>query len=499
MKKPHKTKPQRPHPKRRNRHRDGTPTPHSTRRASPSTRADARAVRTHGVRPAGVYRRLPPLAIESKADRHAFRRLLLPFVVMALALAVVPSLHVFPTLKQLIAATPFSATAPVVDVAAVSPRGAPTESIALTQPVAVTLATATETTLPAISGGHSTAHPGPAPSAALPLAPDRALQPSQPPASIALATPPKHASLSALSPRSAVAAARPRITTATPQAPETAPAIVTPIPGFAEAAPRPPLLRPSPTQLALLAPSPAPTPLSPLPPRLYEPFCPVEYGSAAAATQLPDEPAAGSQPFGARLAAAAAAQTANLVIYDDKYRQMARRGGDVPALYGVCTDVIVRAYRSVGIDLQTLVQASRIGSGDPNIDHRRTETLRRYFTRYGQSLPVTQHGENYEPGDIVTYWRPQNSGSRSHIAIVAAKLGPSGRPMIIHNRGWGPQLEDGLFVDRITGHYRYDGTARPPLPPQLVTTPARPFAPARAATPATLRASGPATSTAAGL
>lgn len=498
MKKPHKTKPQRPHHKRRDRHRDAAPAPHSTRRASPSTRADARAVRTHGVRSAGVYRRLPPLAIESKADRHAFRRLLLPFVVMALALAVVPSLHVFPTLKQLIAATPFSAAAPVVDVAAVSPRGAPTESLALSQPLAATLATATEMTLAPITGGYTDASPGPAPSAALTLAPDRALQPSQPPAAIALAAPPKHASPSALPPGSPVAAARPRITTATPQPPETAPAIVTPIPGFAEAAPRPAPLQPASTQVALLASPPAPTPLSPLPPRLYEPFCPVEYGSAAAA-QLPDEPATGSQPFGARLAAAAAAQTANLVIYDDKYRQMARTGGDVPALYGVCTDVIVRAYRSVGIDLQTLVQASRIGSGDPNIDHRRTETLRRYFTRYGKSLPVTQHGENYEPGDIVTYWRPQNSGSRSHIAIVAATLGPSGRPMIIHNRGWGPQLEDGLFVDRITGHYRYDGTARPPLPPQLVTTPARPFVPASAATPATLRATGPAASTAAGL
>lgn len=161
--------------------------------------------------------------------------------------------------------------------------------------------------------------------------------------------------------------------------------------------------------------------------------------------------------FGQRLAAAARRQLDEFVVYDAAYRSIAYPRGDVPALYGVCTDVVIRAYRQLGIDLQVAVQKARVGSGDRNIDHRRTETLRRFFQRVGQSLPITTFAEDYLPGDIVTYARPQNTGtaSRSHIAMVSDIIAPSGRPMIIHNRGWGPQLEDALFVDRITGHYRF--------------------------------------------
>lgn len=164
--------------------------------------------------------------------------------------------------------------------------------------------------------------------------------------------------------------------------------------------------------------------------------------------------------FGQRLAAAARRQIDEFVVYDDAYRSIAYPRGDVPSLYGVCTDVVIRAYRDLGIDLQVAVQKARVGSGDRNIDHRRTETLRRFFQRAGVSLPVTTYAEDYLPGDIVTYTRPQNTGrsSRSHIAMVSDVIAPSGRPMIIHNRGWGPQLEDALFVDRITGHYRFSGS-----------------------------------------
>lgn len=163
--------------------------------------------------------------------------------------------------------------------------------------------------------------------------------------------------------------------------------------------------------------------------------------------------------FGERLAAAGRRQLADLVIYDDAYRSISYPLGDVPKLYGVCTDVVIRAYRDLGVDLQVAVQKARVGSGDRNIDHRRTETLRRFFQARGESLPVTSFAEDYLPGDIVTYARPQNTGtsSRSHIAMVSDVIAPSGRPMILHNRGWGPQLEDALFVDQITGHYRYDG------------------------------------------
>lgn len=171
---------------------------------------------------------------------------------------------------------------------------------------------------------------------------------------------------------------------------------------------------------------------------------------------------AGTPLFGQRLAAAARRQLGEFVVYNDAYRHIAYPSGDVAKLYGVCTDVVIRAYRDVGIDLQVAVQNAHVGSGDRNIDHRRTETLRRFFQRAGESLPVTTFAEDYLPGDIVTYARPQNTGtaSRSHIAVVSDVIAPSGRPMIVHNRGWGPQLEDALFVDRITGHYRYAGPMR---------------------------------------
>jgi uncharacterized protein YijF (DUF1287 family) len=159
--------------------------------------------------------------------------------------------------------------------------------------------------------------------------------------------------------------------------------------------------------------------------------------------------------FGHRLARAASAQVGGLTYYDARYRRIAFPMGDVPALYGVCTDVIIRAYRALGIDLQVLVHRSGVGSGDRSIDHRRTETLRRFLARHARSLPVSDVADDYRPGDIVTYHRPQNRSSASHIAIVSDRRAPSGRRMIVHNRGWGVQLEDALFVDRITGHYRY--------------------------------------------
>jgi len=184
----------------------------------------------------------------------------------------------------------------------------------------------------------------------------------------------------------------------------------------------------------------------------------------AANSHVPLAPAtwfspAGKSSFGQRLAAASRRQLGEFIIYNDAYRRISYPRGDVPKLYGVCTDVVIRAYRDLGIDLQVAVHNAHVGSGDRSIDHRRTETLRRFFQRAGESLPITSFPEDYLPGDIVTYARPQNTGtaSRSHIAMVADMVAPSGRPMIVHNRGWGPQLEDALFVDRITGHYRYSG------------------------------------------
>jgi uncharacterized protein YijF (DUF1287 family) len=161
--------------------------------------------------------------------------------------------------------------------------------------------------------------------------------------------------------------------------------------------------------------------------------------------------------FGARLAAVARRQTSNLVFYNPAYMKIGYPMGDVPSYMGVCTDVVVRAYRALGIDLQVLVHKSGAGSGDTNIDHRRVEVLRRFFARAGTSLPVTANPADYQPGDIVTYYMPNGFWSKTHIAIVAAEKTARGVPLVVHNRGWGVQAEDWLFAEKITGHFRYAG------------------------------------------
>lgn len=193
-------------------------------------------------------------------------------------------------------------------------------------------------------------------------------------------------------------------------------------------------------------------------------------GGQVAAVTAPISGRLDPHGFGLALAAAARAQLGELVVYSPTYRRLAYPMGDVSPLYGVCTDVVVRAYRSLGIDLQELVHKSRTGLGDRSIDHRRVDVLRLFLGRHGTSLPVSDIAEDYRPGDIVTYWRPQNRSSNQHVAIVTELIAPSGRPMIVHNRGWGPQLEDALFVDRITGHYRFSGMrpAPEPAPPPAI-------------------------------
>ena len=162
--------------------------------------------------------------------------------------------------------------------------------------------------------------------------------------------------------------------------------------------------------------------------------------------------------FGASLAAVARRQTSNFVFYNPAYMKIGYPMGDVPAHFGVCTDVVVRAYRALGIDLQVLVHQSGAGSGDTNIDHRRVEVLRRFFARAGTTLPISANAADYRPGDIVTYYMPNGWFSKTHIAIVAAEKTATGVPLIVHNRGWGVQAEDWLFAEKITGHFRYGGS-----------------------------------------
>lgn len=154
-----------------------------------------------------------------------------------------------------------------------------------------------------------------------------------------------------------------------------------------------------------------------------------------------------------RLAKAALERTKNLVIYNPKYFKIPYPNGDVPAHFGVCTDVIIRSYRSIGIDLQKDVH-QKMG-GDRNIAHRRVKVLEKFFKRYGKSLPVSNKPDDYKPGDIVTFYLKEAISSKDHIAIISDKIGISGAPMIVHNIGLGPKLDDDLFSYKIRGHFRY--------------------------------------------
>lgn len=173
-----------------------------------------------------------------------------------------------------------------------------------------------------------------------------------------------------------------------------------------------------------------------------------------------------SLPREARLIAAAIERAQHSVLYDGAYRRLAYPGGDVPDGVGVCTDVVIRAYRAgLSIDLQQRVHEDMardfaaypniwgLSRPDPNIDHRRVPNLAVFFTRHGRKLPVTNNGADYKPGDLVTW---MVGGSLPHIGIVTDRRSLDGaRPLIAHNIGRGPKLEDMLFDYPITGHFRY--------------------------------------------
>lgn len=187
-------------------------------------------------------------------------------------------------------------------------------------------------------------------------------------------------------------------------------------------------------------------------------FGPVSWRSAEA-QEAPE-------PWAAKLVAAAEAQVGETVVYDGSYVRLSYPGGDVPRERGVCTDVIVRAYRDAfGIDLQKLIHEDMsrafaayprkwgLARPDRNIDHRRVPNLETFFARANARLAVSTRPEDYKPGDIVSQLLP---GRLAHIGIVAYRRSADGdRLLLVHNIGAGTQVEDVLFRFEITGHFRY--------------------------------------------
>ncbi|MFP4544484.1 MAG: DUF1287 domain-containing protein [Bacteroidota bacterium] len=176
---------------------------------------------------------------------------------------------------------------------------------------------------------------------------------------------------------------------------------------------------------------------------------------------------AGQNDFFKKLANAAVELTHQEVEYDPAFFQIDYPNGDIPAGKGVCTDVIIRAYRKLGIDLQKEVHEDMKANfsaypdnwgqnePDPNIDHRRVPNLMAFFSRKGIVLEITYNPDDYNPGDIIC-WDLGNG--KTHIGIVSPKKSFNGsRYLIVHNIGAGQVLEDCIFDCDIIGHYRYKG------------------------------------------
>jgi len=174
-----------------------------------------------------------------------------------------------------------------------------------------------------------------------------------------------------------------------------------------------------------------------------------------------------SPPSSDELVKAAIDRTKSTVRYDSSYRSINYPNGDVPANLGVCTDVIIRSYRTLGIDLQELLHVDiksnftaypskriwNLNKPDTNIDHRRVPNLAVFFSRFGETLKTSDDMADYQAGDIVTWLLP---GNLPHIGIVSDRVNAdTGRAMIIHNIGAGPKLQDMIFDYKITGHFRY--------------------------------------------
>ena len=179
-----------------------------------------------------------------------------------------------------------------------------------------------------------------------------------------------------------------------------------------------------------------------------------------------------AQSFYEKLSDAALALTHQRVIYDPSYFSIAYPNGDVPAGKGVCTDVVIRAYRQLNIDLQKEVHEDMkahfekypnnwgLTKPDRNIDHRRVPNLMKFFSRHGETLKISADARDYLPGDVVTW---DLGGGVTHIGIVVNKRSRDNqRYMIVHNIGGGQELADFLFSYRITAHYRYQKKQPPP-------------------------------------
>jgi uncharacterized protein len=172
-----------------------------------------------------------------------------------------------------------------------------------------------------------------------------------------------------------------------------------------------------------------------------------------------------ASPRAQTLIAAARRQVGVTLTYDPAYTRLAYPGGDVAREKGVCTDVVIRAYRdALGIDLQQAVHQDMaaafaayprrwgLSRPDRNIDHRRVPNLERFWERKGGRLELVRTASDWQPGDLFT---ALVGGTLPHVGIISDRLAANGNPLVIHNIGGGAREEDALFDHRLTGRFRW--------------------------------------------
>lgn len=159
------------------------------------------------------------------------------------------------------------------------------------------------------------------------------------------------------------------------------------------------------------------------------------------------------------------------VRYSDKYYTLTFPGGDVPADVGASTDIVVRALREVGLDLQQAINEDRKAnpkrypshrwksrSIDPSIDHRRVANVFAWLEAHAQSLTTKTDADalrRFHAGDIVM-WGADGNQLPVHVGIVSDRRNDAGVPYVIDlNRRDGTATETHLVTDwYVRAHFR---------------------------------------------
>lgn len=165
-------------------------------------------------------------------------------------------------------------------------------------------------------------------------------------------------------------------------------------------------------------------------------------------------------PLQRKIVSGALRQADEQAVYDASYRNIPYPGGDVPRTQGACTDVVIRAFRDGGIDLQRLIfvdakrrpgdYPNQQGKLDPNILHRRVKNMVVFFNALKTAKSTELAESNWKPGDIVV-WRVY--GSQLHVGICSNLRNDQGLPYVVHNIQYCAE-QDVLTAWPIVAHFR---------------------------------------------